>query len=126
LNAADDPIALRLQSLLEDRFQLKYHLETRDLPVYELTIAKSGLKMKLSEDQSATQPRKPGDPAPLVKTGVPLPRGIMRMSNGEHGVFGIETNGIQISSLVGLLSQRLGRKIIEKKNGSKWFVRYKA
>ncbi len=34
-----------LQTLLEDRFQLKIHRETRDVPVYELTVAKGGLKM---------------------------------------------------------------------------------
>jgi uncharacterized protein (TIGR03435 family) len=39
-----------IESLLEDRFQLKAHRETRDLPVYELVIAKSGLKMKRSAD----------------------------------------------------------------------------
>src|SRR5262249_10611121 len=33
-----DPMSLMVQSLLEDRFQLKFHRETKDLPVYELTI----------------------------------------------------------------------------------------
>lgn len=35
-----------LQALLADRCQLKVHRETRELPVYDLVIAKSGLKMK--------------------------------------------------------------------------------
>src|SRR5207248_1686973 len=35
-----------MQTLLEDRFKLKYHKETRELPVYALVVAKSGLKMK--------------------------------------------------------------------------------
>jgi uncharacterized protein (TIGR03435 family) len=33
---------LMLRTLLERRFQLKVHWETRDLPVYELTLAKAG------------------------------------------------------------------------------------
>lgn len=37
---------LRLQSLLEDRFGLKTHIETREMPIYVLTTAKGGLKMK--------------------------------------------------------------------------------
>jgi uncharacterized protein (TIGR03435 family) len=37
-----DNIPLRLQGLLEDRFQLKYHWETRELPIYSLVIIKSG------------------------------------------------------------------------------------
>jgi uncharacterized protein (TIGR03435 family) len=35
-----------LQSLLADRCQLKVHWGTKELPVYELVIAKGGLKMK--------------------------------------------------------------------------------
>jgi uncharacterized protein (TIGR03435 family) len=34
-----------LQTLLEDRFKLKIHHETRDVPVYVLTVAKGGLKL---------------------------------------------------------------------------------
>jgi uncharacterized protein (TIGR03435 family) len=33
-----------LQALLEDRFRLKIHRETKEVPIYELTVAKSGLK----------------------------------------------------------------------------------
>jgi len=50
---ADDPehvtkgeLKLMLQSLLEDRFKVRVHLETRDLDGYALTIAKSGIKFK--------------------------------------------------------------------------------
>ena len=35
-----------MQSLLADRFQLKVHHETRELPVYNLVIAKGGSKLK--------------------------------------------------------------------------------
>jgi len=36
----------RMQTLLADRFQLKAHRETKIVPVYELTIAKTGLRMR--------------------------------------------------------------------------------
>ncbi len=35
-----------LQTLLADRFQLKLHREQRELPVYALTVGKSGSKLK--------------------------------------------------------------------------------
>lgn len=37
---------LLMQSLLEDRFQLRARVETRDLPVYALVVDKGGIKMK--------------------------------------------------------------------------------
>lgn len=42
-----------LQVLLEDRFRLKLSRETRTLPLFTLTIAKSGLKIKEGEDLPA-------------------------------------------------------------------------
>jgi uncharacterized protein (TIGR03435 family) len=56
-----DALAFMVQSLLEERFQLKSHQETRELPLYELTVAKGGAKLKLSEDQTP--------PAALLATG---------------------------------------------------------
>ena len=36
----------RLQTLLRDRFKLSVHRETKELPVYELTVAKGGPKLQ--------------------------------------------------------------------------------
>src|SRR5437667_443358 len=47
-----EQLQLMIQSLLEDRFQLKSHMETRELPVYNLVVGKDGPKMKKSEDQT--------------------------------------------------------------------------
>ncbi len=41
-----------LQSLLADRFQLKQHDETKQLPVYLLEVAKGGPKLKVSPNSS--------------------------------------------------------------------------
>lgn len=41
-SATDDQVRLMMQSLLEDRFKLKVHRETRELPAYELTAIRGG------------------------------------------------------------------------------------
>ena len=43
-----------LRALLEDRFHLKIHRETREIPVYALTVAKGGLKLKPFQEGSCT------------------------------------------------------------------------
>ena len=43
-------MAPMLQTLLEDRFNLKVHKEPRDTPVYELTVAEQNPKLRPSKD----------------------------------------------------------------------------
>jgi uncharacterized protein (TIGR03435 family) len=43
---SDDEIRLMFQTLLEVRFKLKVHRETKELPVYSLTRTKKGPKLK--------------------------------------------------------------------------------
>lgn len=41
-----DRVRLMLRSLLEERFHLKVHLEMKEMPAYELSIARSGHKLR--------------------------------------------------------------------------------
>jgi hypothetical protein len=50
-NTKPDAIALMLPSLLEERFRLQLHRDTREFPVYTLAATNGGSKLKLSEDQ---------------------------------------------------------------------------
>jgi uncharacterized protein (TIGR03435 family) len=43
-------LMLMLQTLLEDRFQLKLHRETTELPIYALVVAKNGPKIHAGEE----------------------------------------------------------------------------
>ncbi len=45
-----DQMKMMIQKLLADRFQLKFHYEKRDLPVYAVMIAKNGSKLVKSQD----------------------------------------------------------------------------
>ncbi|MEO5922936.1 MAG: TIGR03435 family protein [Bryobacteraceae bacterium] len=44
-----EQVSQMLQALLADRFKLKIHRETKELPAYLLTVAKNGPKLKPSE-----------------------------------------------------------------------------
>ena len=50
-DATDDEVRLMVQALLADRFDLKLHRETRELPVYLVTIAKGGAKLKPASER---------------------------------------------------------------------------
>jgi uncharacterized protein (TIGR03435 family) len=49
-----DQSKVMLQSLLADRFRVAFHRETRQLPVYELVVAKNGPKLKESAPDAQT------------------------------------------------------------------------
>jgi uncharacterized protein (TIGR03435 family) len=48
-------LRLMLRTLLTERFQLKLHSETKELPIYALTVAKGGPKLRTgkTEDREA-------------------------------------------------------------------------
>jgi bla regulator protein blaR1 len=103
-------LAIRLQSLLADRFQLKTHTETRELPVYELSIAKGGLKMKLSDDQTPIKPREPGESPPsLFQPGGPMRRGTIFLGRGN-----LRAAAMNVTDIVQSLSSLVGRIIVDK------------
>ncbi len=117
---ADTPeIRLMLQPALEDTFHLKYHRETRELPIYSLVLAKPGVKggPGLVEDMSgdcaaasgeaaaAANPGSAPGNAPMIPCGnVNLNPNIGRV-NGRRG---------RILQLVDRFSTVLGRPVVDK------------
>jgi uncharacterized protein (TIGR03435 family) len=85
------PLARMLQSLIEDRFQLKFHRETKQLPVYELTVARGGPKLKVSADQTTT-----------------------RVSETRLGRGFVEVPGQPFRNFVYFLGRQLDRPLIDK------------
>src|SRR3984957_6727177 len=51
-----DQMKMMIQKLLADRFQLKFHFEKRDLPVYAIRIAKTGARITRSQDDPKAIP----------------------------------------------------------------------
>jgi len=68
-----DDLHVMFQNLLADRFNLKFHKEVREGPVYALVMAKSGPKMKVNESpQDFKIPILPGPDNVFVGTRVPM------------------------------------------------------
>jgi uncharacterized protein (TIGR03435 family) len=60
-----------IQSLLADRFQLKLHHDTRDVPAYALISAKNGPKLKPSAPDAVSKTTLPAAQAPTKKAVSP-------------------------------------------------------
>jgi uncharacterized protein (TIGR03435 family) len=109
-----EQMQLMVQSLLEDRFQLKAHPETRELSAYNLVVAKPG-KMVLSRDQSPVNPQT--TPPPRFDSSTPSPRGTLqvRMSNSPAGPLStLVATAIPLTSLVEFLQSQTGRAVLDK------------
>jgi uncharacterized protein (TIGR03435 family) len=108
----DQRNAMMLQ-LLVDRFNLKYHHEKRELPMYALVVAKNGLKMKPTKaDDSApgTDGPPPGDaPGPGNGQQPRMGRRMMMMNPGH-----LESTGTSIDMLAHVLSRQLSRTVVDK------------
>ena len=117
-----------MQSLLEDRFHLKLHRETRSGPAYELTVAKGGPKLKENNGScaydvpSAAIPRDPTTGAPVpgfAARGHASPPGpgqqchfIFFLNNGPNRL--LVTRGMTLDEFSGWLYSVTGRTIVNK------------
>jgi len=102
-----------LLPLLVERFNLKYHHETREMTGYTLVVAKGGPKMKRSEEQPAPPDAKPADPnakASDAATPRPQQRRMLRFMGRGH----LEAEGSDTTMLARVLSQQLGRTVTDK------------
>jgi uncharacterized protein (TIGR03435 family) len=103
--ASNDQLRLMLQSLLEDRFKLKLHRETKQSSIYALVVAKGGPKIKLSADQISPDVDGPAPP------GAGPNRGVVRI-----GVGNLVGNAATLSRLATTLSPRVDRLIVDRTN----------
>jgi bla regulator protein blaR1 len=113
---APSVMALMLQSLLEDRFQLRIQHQIKESPVYNLVVARGGPKIKLDDDQSPPKPsalNESGIPASLLAPpGSELPRGNIRGTPNS-----IEARAVSIESFIQLvLFTRSDRPVIDRTN----------
>ena len=88
-----DPLSLMVQSLLDDRFQLKVRHETREMSAYILSVSKEGSKLKQPAGQT----------------------GSMR-TNSSNGKINVIGTGAPVLALVQMIGGQLRRPVIDKTN----------
>jgi uncharacterized protein (TIGR03435 family) len=108
-NPAEDRIMLMVQSMLEDRFQLKIHHETRELPVFILTAAKGGLKVQAPRNGSCVA----ADPfqAPVGGVRNYCGNNLLRYQGANVAW---DAMGIDMAGAAKILSSALHRAVIDK------------
>jgi uncharacterized protein (TIGR03435 family) len=94
-----------LQALLVERFKLKVHHETKELPIYEMTVVKSGLKMTPSVDAPvAVDGSKPAAPKGW--------HGLQVQGRGKMEGRGAGTE--MLSNVLGMQPEIGGRMVVDK------------
>jgi uncharacterized protein (TIGR03435 family) len=127
-----DQLLGMLQRLLADRFTLKVHTEQREVPIYALVVArddgKLGAKLKPSADtcpdlkemqQKALEDlAKGGGIAGLIAAGAQANQGgpcsVSGFQPATPGAVGLRVRGQTISMLSMLITQFVGRPVVDK------------
>jgi len=106
VDTTKEQFGVMLQNLLKERFGLKVHWETRQLPMYDLVVAKNGPKLQEAEpdppDPEGAQRRDPSWRMHLGPNGYPaLPPGkssTMAIMNGKGAMRGHLETAEQIAA----------------------------
>ncbi|NLV29661.1 MAG: TIGR03435 family protein [Acidobacteria bacterium] len=132
----EEQIPEMLQSLLQERFKLASHAETREQPVYALIVQKDGPKLEqVAEEEPRTAAGNPpeggedADKAMSFSTpegGVKIKpeqgsmtvdagaAGKMRMTMGQDGSMRMELSKMKMPEFAELLSQFTDRQVVDK------------
>jgi len=100
-----------LRKLLEDRFSLKIHTISRQVPVYALVAAKGGAKLSATKKDSCTPPPdfSKGMP-PMLTPDQPPPCGAF----SPDGKGGTRTYGQTMAGLSAQFSALLDRRVVDR------------
>ncbi|HEY6341683.1 MAG TPA: TIGR03435 family protein [Bryobacteraceae bacterium] len=101
-----------LQALLEDRFKLKLHRETRQVPVFALTATKSGARLKTFREGTCSPVDYAQNPPPLAPGQPPFCQNRIQSKGANLRTY--HEPGATVATFSELLSVILGRPVIDK------------
>ena len=113
--ASPNQVPEMFESLLADRFAMKTHRETKEFPVYALTIAKTGLKVKELAPDPAPDPN--GKPQAFEVAATGSGNGVdVNLGGGSSFSMGnnrLEAKKITMTALADLLSRFVDRPVVD-------------
>jgi uncharacterized protein (TIGR03435 family) len=112
--SAKEDLKIMLQSLLAERFKLAFHRKPTEFPVYELTIAPLGAKLKPTAHPDAN-PARPGDydwPPSLDADGYPVipPRVAGSQGVPANGATRTTYQSVAITAVIHQIESSLGTR----------------
>jgi len=106
-NANFEKMRPMLQTLLEDRFHLVVHSETKELPVYALTVGKGGIKASLAGGYVVQEP---GMPPLATAPGEKPPTFCGSMMTSPRS---INATAVTMEQLVAALTNTMQRTVVD-------------
>src|SRR5262245_40529750 len=110
---AQDQIPLMLQSLLAERFKMKFHRETRELPILALLVARGGPKLTPATDSDTVGPNRNVAPAPAPSTSATAGAGGAPSGSGSGSRLSTMHSVGTLTSFAGNLSRQVDRPVID-------------
>jgi uncharacterized protein (TIGR03435 family) len=118
-STTESHFVIMLRNLLSERFGLLVHRETKEMPLYELIVAKGGHKMKGAE------PEQPSQEPPAIKTfqgkdGFPISPAAMGIAGAfpftMAGKAKIDAVRVSMDSFARSLADTLGMPVVNATN----------
>lgn len=104
----DDERRPMFQAMIKERFSLQFHMATKDMAVYELVVAKGGLKIPALPPQTESEKE-------AERGSDKMGRGSINMNRGAEGAH-LTAKGITMARLAAVLSDRAGRPVLDQTN----------
>jgi bla regulator protein BlaR1 len=110
--ATSAQVMLMLQTLLEDRFKLRWHRETREGPVYMLSVARGGHKLVMPKDGGCVKEVDPANPPPTPRPGRTIRLCGNNWLNGRGPNIVWSAFSIDMDKVAGSLAVFTGRTVV--------------
>jgi len=114
---ARDQVPAMLKALLEERFKIKTHMDSKEFPVYALVAAKGGFKLKETPVEAGAEAAETARAAPVNVTASGSARGVtVNLGRGSYFAFAdnkLEAKKLTMVSFCDTLARFMDRPVVD-------------